>query len=245
MQTALISGANKSIGLVTARELLSHGYRVFLGTRSVENGRQAADALAGEGFDAVEVVQLDVTEDESVRRARTEVGEQVDVLDVLVNNAGINGGRPQTATGARIEAHRAVFEVNLFGVVRLTQAFLDLMQSSPNPRIVNVSSSVGSLTLHNDPSWQYYENKGAVYHPSKAALNMWTIDLAYELRDTPFKVNAVDPGFVATDFNNHRGTGDVSEGGARVARVALMGPEGPTGRFISEEYNPETGEIPW
>ena len=103
---------------------------------------------------------------------------------------------------------------------------------------------MGSLTLHNDPTWKYYPNKGAVYHTSKAALNMYTIVLAYELRNTPFKVNAVDPGFTDTDFNNHRGTGTVEEAGKRLVKYAILDADGPTGKFISEENNPQTGEIP-
>ncbi len=245
MQTALITGANKSIGWATARLLLQNGYHVFLGARSLENGLDAVERLKTEGLDQAEAVQLDVTDIESVRAARKEVGARIDVLDVLVNNAGISGGRPQNATEAPLDAYQAVFDTNLFGVVRVTQTFIDLMRGADNPRIVMVSSSVGSLTLHNDPTWKYYDNKGAIYHPSKAALNMYTIDLAYELRDTAFKVNAVDPGFVATDFNNHRGTGTVEEAGERVAEVAMCGPDGPTGRYISREHDPGNGHIPW
>jgi len=127
----------------------------------------------------------------------------------------------------------------------MTQAFIDLLRKADQPRIVNVSSSGCSLTLHSDPSWKYYTHKAAVYPASKAALNMYTTDLAYELRDTNFKVNAVCPGFVATDFNNHRGTGTVQEAGTRIAKYAMIDADGPTGKFISEEYNPETGETPW
>ncbi|RSK29766.1 SDR family NAD(P)-dependent oxidoreductase [Hymenobacter metallilatus] len=127
----------------------------------------------------------------------------------------------------------------------LTQAFLDLLQKSEQPRIVNVSSGMASLSLPTDPTWKYYPNKGAVYYTSKAALNMYTIILAYELRDTEVKVNAVDPGFTATNFNNHCGTGTVEEAGARLVKYALIGEDGPNGKFFSEENNPETGEIPW
>ncbi|GGR24156.1 SDR family oxidoreductase [Deinococcus ruber] len=245
MKSALITGANKGIGFETARLLLRHGYHVYLGSRDLNAGLRAVDTLRAEGLTAVEAIQMDVSDSASVKAARIEVGQQTEVLDVLINNAGISGGMPQNALGASIEAFRQVFETNVFGVVRVTQAFIDLLQASPQPRIVNVSSSQGSLTLHTDPNYRYYHHKGAVYHPSKAALNMYTIDLAYELRDTAFKVNAVDPGFVATDFNNHRGTGTVEEAGARIAKYAMLDNDGPTGRFISEEYNPQTGEIPW
>lgn len=245
MKKVLITGANKSVGFETARQLLQNGYYVYLGSRSLENGLVAVEKLKAEGLNNVEAVQLDVTDSGSVKAARAGIGRKTEVLDVLINNAGINGGWPQAALDASIDQFKMVFDTNLYGVVRVTQAFIDLLQKSSQPRIVNVSSSGCSLTLHSDPTWKYYTHKAAVYPASKAALNMYTIDLAYELRDTPFKVNAVCPGFVATDFNNHRGTGTVQEGGARIAKYAMIGDDGPTGKFISEEYNPETGETPW
>jgi NAD(P)-dependent dehydrogenase (short-subunit alcohol dehydrogenase family) len=245
MKTALITGANKSIGFEAARLLLQHGYYVFLGSRDLQKGQQAAAQLHAEGLPHVEPVQLDVADMASVKAARATVGQKTAVLDVLINNAGINGGMPQSALEADLSQFRRVFDTNYFGVIAVTQAFIDLLRHSPAPRIVNVSSSQASLTLHSDPSYKYYAHKGAVYHPSKSALNMYTIDLAYELRDTPFKVNAVDPGFVATDFNHHRGTGTVREAGKRVVKYALIDANGPTAKFFSEEYNPETGEIPW
>ena len=245
MKSVFITGANKSIGLETARQLLQQGYYVYLGSRSLDKGQEAVDKLRAEGLSEVEAVQIDVSDSDSVKAARAELGKKTDVLTVLINNAGISGGMPQTATGAGIDQFKQVFDTNLFGVVRVTQAFIDLLRKSPEPRIVNVSSSQGSLTLSSDPSSQYYNHKGAVYQPSKSALNMYTITLAYELQDTPFKVNAVDPGFIKTDFNNHRGTGTVEEAGARIAKYAVLDQSGPTGKFFSEEYNPETGNIPW
>jgi NAD(P)-dependent dehydrogenase (short-subunit alcohol dehydrogenase family) len=245
MKKVLITGANKSIGFETARQLLQNGYFVFLGSRDLEKGIAAADMLKAEGLISVEAVQLDVSDIESVWAARKVIGEKTEVLDALINNAGINGGFPQSALEASIDQFKQVFETNLYGVVRVTQAFIDLLKKSPAPRIVNVSSSGASLTLHSDPNWKYYTHKAALYPSSKAALNMYTIDLAYELRDTPFKVNAVCPGFVATDFNGHRGTGTVQEAGTRISKYAMIGDDGPTGKFIAEEYNPETGMTPW
>lgn len=245
MKKVLITGANKSIGFETARQLLQKGHYVYLGSRSLENGLAALGKLNAEGLNNVEVVQLDVTDSESVKAARIEIGKKTEILDVLINNAGINGGMPQSAIDASIDQFEQVFDVNVLGAIRVTQAFIDLFQKSSAPRIVNVSSSGCSLTLHSDPTWKYYSHKGAIYTSSKAALNMYTINLAYELRDTPFKVNAVCPGFVATDFNNHRGTGTVQEAGTRIAKYAMIDNNGPTGKFISEEHNPETGETPW
>ena len=245
MKKALITGANKSIGFETARQLLQQGYYIYLGSRTLANGLEAVEKLNAEGLNNVEAIQLDVSDAESVKAARAEIGQKTDVLDALFNNAGVNGGLPQTATGANIDTFKKVYDTNVFGVVMVTQAFMDLLQKSDEPRIVDVSSGMGSLTLHSDPTWKYYNNKGAIYHTSKAALNMYTIILAHELRDTPFKVNTVDPGFTATDFNNHRGTGTVEEAAARLIKYATIGANGPTGKFFSEENNPETGEIPW
>jgi NAD(P)-dependent dehydrogenase (short-subunit alcohol dehydrogenase family) len=245
MKKALITGANKSIGFETARQLLQNGYYVYLGSRDLKKGQEAVNQLKTEGFTEVEAIALNVSDGESVKAARIEIGKKTAVLDALINNAGIHGGMPQTALEATIEQFKETFETNVYGVVRMTQAFFDLLEKAEQPRIVNVSSSGCSLTLHSDPSWKYYTHKAAVYLASKAAMNMYTIDLAYELRDTAFKVNAVCPGFVATDFNNHRGTGTVQEAGARIAKYAMIDENGPTGKFISEEHNPETGECPW
>lgn len=245
MKKVLITVANKSIGFETALQLLQNGYYVYLGSRDLKKGQEAVNQLKGAGFTEVEAIQLNVSDAESVKAARIEIGKKTTVLDALVNNAGIHGGMPQTALEASIEQFKEVFETNVYGVVRMTQAFFDLLEKSPQPRIVNVSSSGCSLTLHSDPSWKYYTHKAAVYPASKAAMNMYTIDLAYELRDTLFKVNAVCPGFVATDFNAHRGTGTVQEAGARIAKYVMIDENGPTGKFISEEHNPETGECPW
>ena len=245
MKTVLITGANKGIGFETARQLAQQGYHVYLGSRDLASGQHAAEQLRAEGLSEVEAIQLDVRSDDSVQAARAAISQKTEALDALVNNAAVTGGLPQTALGTSAAVFQDVFDTNVFGVARVTQAFIDLLRHSPEPRIVNVGSSGASLTLHSDPSWKYYHHKGAVYPASKAALHMYTIVLAYELRDTAFQVNAVDPGFTATDLNNHRGTGTVEDAAARIAKYVLAGPEGPTGKFISEEHSPMTGEIPW
>ena len=245
MKKVLITGGNKSIGYETARQLLQKGYYVYLGSRSLASGEEAVARLKEAGLTAVEAIQIDVTDDFSVQKALAVIEGKTDVLDVLINNAGISGGLPQSALGATMEQFLNVYQTNVFGVVKVTQAFIDLLKKSATPRIVNVSSSQGSLTVASDPDAKYYHHKGAVYQSSKSALNMYTICLAYELRDTEFKVNAVDPGFTKTDFNNHRGTGTVEDAGARVVKYAIIGDEGPTGKYFSEEFNAETGEIPW
>ncbi|SEA61886.1 SDR family oxidoreductase [Pedobacter hartonius] len=245
MKNVLITGANKSIGLETARQLLKQGYYVFLGSRDLKNGQDAVEMLNAEGLNEVESVKIDITNQESINNARTEIGRKTEVLDALINNAGMSGGSPQAPSTVDLDVMNLVFDTNFYGAVRVTQAFIDLLEKSKQPRIVNVSSGLGSLTLSSDPNFKYHQFKGGIYGPSKAALNMYTIALAYELREKPFKVNAVDPGFTATDFNNHLGTGNVNVAGARIAKYVLIGEDGPTGKFISEEMNPETGEIPW
>ncbi|TLV02904.1 SDR family oxidoreductase [Dyadobacter luticola] len=245
MKTVLITGANKSIGFETARQLLQKGYYVYLGSRDLEKGQKAVDQLNAEGLNNVEPIVIDVDRHESIKAAREEVGRKTQVLDVLINNAGISGSFPQTAQETDISVFKEVFETNFFGVIETTQAFLDLLKNSPEPRIVNVTSGLGSLTLHNDPTWKYYPVKGAVYTSSKASLNAFTIVLAYELRDTAFKVNAVDPGYTATDFNHHSGPGTVEDAAARLVKAATLGPDGLTGQFFSDDNAPDTGISPW
>jgi NAD(P)-dependent dehydrogenase (short-subunit alcohol dehydrogenase family) len=245
MKTVLITGANKSIGFEAARQLLAKGYYVYLGSRDLKNGEEAVAKLKAEGLNNVEPLQIDVSNPESVIKAREVLGTKLDSLDVLINNAGISGGIPQTAMATSTDTIRDVFATNFFGVIDVTKAFLDLLKKSDEPRIVNVTSGLGSLTLHSDPSWKYYAVKSAAYGPSKSALNAYTIVLAYELKDTAFKVNAVDPGYTKTDFNHHNGPGTVEDAAARLVKYATIGADGPTGGFFSDDNNPETGVSPW
>ncbi|SHJ67691.1 NAD(P)-dependent dehydrogenase, short-chain alcohol dehydrogenase family [Reichenbachiella agariperforans] len=246
MKKALITGANKGIGFGTARLLLQSGYYVYMGSRNLQNGVKAVEELKAEGWSNVEVIQMDITDESSVQKGREAIGKRTDVLDVLINNAGINGGNsPYTALEAKPDEYRAAFDTNVIGTARVTNAFVDLLRKSDEPRIVNLSTSVGSLTLQSDPNWPAYDYaKYAVYAASKAALNMYTIHLAYELRDTNFKVNAVCPGLTATDFTFGNG-GDVETAAKRIVKYATIGEDGPTGKFFSEETNPETGEVAW
>ncbi len=252
MKTALVTGANKGIGFEVARQLAQQGYHVYMGSRDIKNGSRAVELLKSEGLANVEAIQLDVTDQQSVDQGRREIGGKITSLDVLINNSGINaikfdGDVPllHTATGTPADVYKEVYEVNVYGVIRVTQAFLNLLRESPAPRIVMVSSSQGSLTLHSDPTYAHYHFKGSVYQSSKSALNMYTIVLAYELRDTPFKVNAVSPGSTKTDFNRQLGTGAVDVAAKRIVKYALIDDDGPTGKFFAEDMNPETGEIPW
>jgi len=246
MKTVLITGANKGIGFETARQLLQKGYFVFIGSRSLENGLEAERKLREEGLTLVEAIQLDVTDDQSIQNAREEIGRKTGVLDILINNAGINGGSdPYTVLDAKRNEYMEALKTNVIGVASVTQTFIDLLRKAPEPRIVNVSTSVGSLSLQSDPNWPAYNfAKYGVYAVSKAALNMYTIQLAYELRDTNFKVNAVCPGLTKTDFTFFNG-GEVSTAANRIIKYALTDQDGPTGKFFSEETNPITGEIAW
>lgn len=246
MKRALITGANKGIGFETARQLLQQGWYVYIGCRSVASGARAVAQLQSEGLHHVSTIQLDVTDGHSITAAREAISQSSNVLDVLINNAGINGGQPPyTALSATPEEFKAAFDTNVIGTASVTREFMPLLRNSDQPRIVNVSTSVGSLSLQSDPGWPaYHYAKYAVYAASKAALNMYTIHLAYELRDTAFKVNAVCPGYTSTDFTHHNG-GPVHIAAARIVRYALIGQDGPTGQFFSEETNPETGVIHW
>jgi NAD(P)-dependent dehydrogenase (short-subunit alcohol dehydrogenase family) len=219
MATSLITGANKGLGFETARQLIAAGHHVWIGARDRDRGQQAADQL-GAGF-----VQLDVTDDASVAAAAATVGE----LDVLVNNAGISGGRisPSEATA---DDMRTVYETNVFGPVRVLHAFIPLLEQSQAPVIVNVSSGVGSLGLSADPDGPWRSANYPVYASSKAALNMLTIRYAAAFPN--MRINSVDPGFTATDFNQHRGVQTVEEGASVIIRYALITPDGPTGGFF-------------
>lgn len=245
MKIALVTGANKGIGFEVARQLAQNGFFVYLGSRSLESGWAAVEKLKAEGLENVETVELEVTNQQSIDAARTAIGKKTEVLDVLVNNAGISGGFPQSALDVTLDQFRAVYETNVFGVVAVTQAFIDLLKKSVEPRIVNVSSAMASLSLAANPDVPGYDNKMAVYQSSKSALNMYTVNLAYALRDLPFKVNAVCPGYTKTDFTGHKGTSTVQEAGQRIAKYALIDQDGPTGKFFSEEYFPEPASCPW
>lgn len=241
MKKVLITGANKSIGFETARQLLKQGYFIYLGARDIVKGEEAVAKLKAEGLDNVEALQIDVTDVKSIATAR----KQLDMLDVLINNAGILGGIPQTAVDTSTDVIREVFDTNFFGVINVTHAFIDLLKQSDKPRIVNVTSGLGSLTLHSDPDSKFYHIKSAAYGPSKTVLNAYTVVLAYELRDTAFKVNVVDPGYTATDFNHHSGPGSVEDAAKIIVKYATIGADGPNGKYFSNDFGEDGEECPW
>lgn len=241
MKSALITGANKGIGFEVAKILAQKGFFVYLGSRDLKNGQAAADKLKGEGLTNISAIQLDVTSQASVDAAR----QAISTLDVLVNNAGISGVFEQSALETTAEEYQKVYDTNVYGVVRVTQAFIDLLRKSAEPRIVNVSTAMASLAAAADISSNNYPKRYVVYQSSKSALNMYTINLAYELRDTAIKVNAVCPGYTQTDFTGHQGTSTPEEAGQRIAKYALIGQDGPTGQYFSEEYYPAPANCPW
>lgn len=244
---ALVTGANQGIGLQIAKDLAGHGFTVLLGSRDLERGELAAKNVGGDA----RAIQLDVTQEPSIASAAERIRKDLGRLDVLVNNAGIahtgrsdmkleevvKAARPSVASLADV---RAVFETNVFGVIAVTQAMLPLLREAPAGRIVNVSSSVGSLTRISNPSDPVRRVLGVSYSPSKTALNAVTLAFAVELESTRIKVNAACPGFTSTALNNYAGTRSVEQAAREPVRLALLGADGPTGTFSNED-----GPIPW
>lgn len=240
MKTVLITGANKGIGFETAKQLARLGYYVYLGCRDLKKGVKAIEQLKSDGLTNVEALEIDVTNISSIKEARKHLTTKVSQLDVLVNNAGILGDMPQNSLEVTVENCKTVFETNFYGVIQTTQQFIDLLKKSDQPRIVNVTSDLGSLSNHSNPNWEYYDFKLTAYVASKASLNVYTQMLAHELKDTNFKVNSVNPGYTSTDFNHHNGTRTVEFASQIIAKYATIDKDGPTGKFFSED-----GETAW
>ncbi|MEV5711688.1 SDR family NAD(P)-dependent oxidoreductase [Actinoallomurus sp. NPDC052274] len=235
MTTTLITGANKGLGYETARRLIAAGHTVYIGSRDAERGRRAAERLGARA------VLLDVTDDASVAAAAKTI-EADGGLDVLVNNAGIEGrtqdGGVVGAAEVTADVMREIFETNVFGVVRVTHAFLPLLQRSAAPVVVNVSSGLASLTRVTAEGTPTYAYPGVAYPASKTAVNMVTVQYAKAF--PTMRINAVEPGYTATDLNGHTGTQTVEEGAEIIVRMAQVGPDGPTGGYFDAE-----GTLPW
>ncbi len=255
---ALITGANKGIGLETARQLGARGVAVLVGARDEERGLKAEKTLRAEGADA-RFIPLDVTDPESVQQAAERVDKEFGRLDILVNNAAISRGGPLSAATVRggspsetdLDAMRAIYETNVFGVIAVTNAMLPLLRRSPAARIVNVSSEVGSVTSMTDPASPLSRfPAGLAYPSSKTALNMITALYARELRDTSIKVNAANPGYTATDLNGHTGFRSVSEAAEVSVHLATLPADRPTGILWGHLWTaagPQDayGTLPW
>jgi len=236
---ALVTGANKGIGYETARQLANQGLTVLLGARDAQRGQDAAAKLQGEGLD-VQFLQLDVNDPATYQTARRFIEDNFGKLDVLVNNAGIALDLAQKPSEVDGQTLRKTFDVNFFGTIAITQTLLPLIRKSDAGRIVNVSSGLGSLTQHSDPSWEFYSVKLLAYNASKTALNAFTVMLAHELKDTSIKVNSADPGFTATDLNGHRGYKTVEQGASVITQLATLPADGATGSYFDDQ-----GVLPW
>ena len=235
----LVTGANKGIGYEVARQLATSGCAVLLGARSQALGEEAVARLAAENLD-VRYIPIDLDDSAAIVAAARRIDADFGRLDILVNNAGIavQGDGPPSISS--LEAIERDYRVNFIGTVAVTQVMLPLLRKAPAARIVNVSSGLGSLTKTGDRAFQFVAYKYLGYAASKAALNMLTVQLAYELRDTAIKVNSADPGYTATDLNGHRGTQTVAEGAVEIVRLALIPDDGPTGAFSNKN-----GSVPW
>jgi NAD(P)-dependent dehydrogenase (short-subunit alcohol dehydrogenase family) len=243
-KVALVTGANKGIGFEIARQLGVLGMTVLVGARDEERGHQATAELRSAGVDA-RYIPLDVMDETSIAAAAHWIEREFGQLDILVNNAGASlehgpqRGKPGDVPAAVL---RCVYDTNVFGVVAVTHAMLPLLRQAPAARVVNMSSSVGSLTLWSDPTSPQARFAPILlaYNSSKTALNALTVQYAAGLRDTPIKINAACPGFVATDLNNHTGTRTAAEGAQIAVHLATLPADGPSGAFLDER-----GPIPW
>ena len=246
---AMVTGANQGIGLQIATDLVAHGFTVLVGSRNLERGEAAARQVGPNAH----ALQLDVTDQASITAATKRIRNEFARLDLLVQNAAISNTNKRPGQSVEeyaattrpgnvsLDEMRAVWDTNVFGVLAVYQAMLPLLRETPNARIVNVSSGVGSLATNLDPAFTYRSIFGPVYPASKTALNALTVAMAIELEPDGIKVNAVSPGFTKTNLNGYAGTETVEEGAREAVRVALLGPDSPTGTFTRWENQ----TIPW
>lgn len=236
---ALVTGANKGIGLEIARQLAETGIHVLMGARNPARGAAAAGALAEPGL-SVETVEIDLDDETTITAAAERIGARYGRLDILVNNAGIVDAGDGPPSAASIAAARRLMETNFLGTLAVTQAMLPLLRHSAAGRIVNLSTTLGSLAVNSDPSSPYYDARLIGYNASKAALNMLTVQLAAELKGTSIVVNAVAPGYVRTDLTGGNGFMTPAEGARLPVEYALLGPDAVSGRFVEPQ-----GPAPW
>ena len=236
---ALVTGANKGIGLEIARQLAQAGVFVIIGTRDLGRAKTAVENFSSQGL-ATQSVLIDLNDHASIAAAAEMIQAEHGRLDILVNNAGIVDAEDGPPTAASPEAARRIMDTNFVGTLAVTQAMLPLLRRSPAGRIVNLSSSLGSLTVNGDPTSPYYSARLIGYNASKAALNMLTVQLSEELRDTPIVVNSVSPGFVKTDLTGHNGLMTPEEGAKLPVEYALLGEDAVSGRFVEG-----IGETAW
>ncbi|ANI89605.1 neomenthol dehydrogenase [Arachidicoccus ginsenosidimutans] len=239
MKTVFITGANQGIGFETAKQLAELGYYIYLGSRDESKGIEATEQLKASGLNNVECIEIDVTDIVSIKSARKELGNKTPHLDVLINNAGIAGKQPQNISTVDMENLRTVFETNFFGAIQTTQQFIDLLKKSDEPRIINVSSPLGSLSFQSNsqnPNHRIYD----VYSCSKTALNAFTVLLAREFQDTNFRIISIEPGYTATNLNQHQGTQTAAQGASIIVKFATLA-DVPTGKFFDRNGD----ELAW
>ncbi|MDL2410537.1 SDR family oxidoreductase [Rhizobium calliandrae] len=237
-QIALVTGANKGIGRVVVKGLAELGYTVYLGSRSEQLGHEAKEAIGRSELD-IRVIQLDVTSPVSIAAAVSRIDKEIGHLDTLVNNAGIN---PNLLPASKCDKQTLLetYDVNLFGPIMVTQLMLPLLRAGRGKTIANISSDLGSLSLHSYPEFPYAAADMLAYCSSKSALNAFTVLLAKELRGEGFKINAVNPGFTATDLNAFTGSRTPEEAAKVIVQYASLGEDGPTGGYFAEG-----GTLPW
>ena len=235
---ALITGANQGIGFEVARQIARAGWPVLAAARNEELGKTAAAKLHAEGLD-VQFIHIDLNDHGTALIAGESIRNRFGKLDLLINNAAIADMTDGPPSKVKLETVQTMMQTNYVGSVAVTQAMLPLLQHSGKAQIINVSSELGSVSLHNDPNWKYAPVKFLAYCASKAALNMFTVQLAYEFRDGNIAVNSVNPGYTATDLNHNSGTQTIEEGAAEIVRVALLDPP-VTGKFLENG-----GEVAW
>ncbi|MDZ8189149.1 MAG: SDR family oxidoreductase [Nostoc sp. ChiSLP02] len=239
-KVALITGANKGIGYEIARQLGSRGATVLVGARDIGRGEEAANQLRLNKIDA-KAIQLNVVDQKTIDSTARQIESEFGKLDILVNNAGIlSQGDRLPPSQVDIQTLRDTYETNVFGVFAVTKALLPLLKKSAAGRIVNISSGLGSLTLNLDPNYEFANFKLVAYNSSKTAVNALTVLFAAELKDTPIKVNAADPGYTATDINQNQGHRTVQQGATAAVRLATLPEDGSTGGFFDEN-----GVLPW
>jgi NAD(P)-dependent dehydrogenase (short-subunit alcohol dehydrogenase family) len=240
MKNVVVTGANKGIGFEVAKQMAELGYFVYLGCRNEHGGSEAIGNLRKLGISNVELLQIDVSDLNSIKEAVSNLASKIDALDILINNAGISGSQPQNISVCDMSVLKDVFNTNYFGVIQTTQAMLPLLEKAEQPVIVNVSSELGSLAMQTsqgrNPNWNHFD----AYASTKTALNSFTILLAHEFRNTKFRINSVTPGFTATDLNGFTGFKTPAQGAQPIVRMATIGSDGPSGKFFREE-----GEVSW
>lgn len=238
-KVALVTGANKGIGLEIARQLAQAGIKVLLGARDSTRGQQAAAGLASDGLD-VEAVSINLNDERTIAATVETITGRYGRLDILVNNAGIVDAEDGPPSVGSVAAARRLMETNFIGTLAVTQAMLPLLRQSKAGRIVNLATTLGSLSINGDPASPYYEARLIGYNASKAALNMLTVQLAAELKGTPIVVNSVAPGYVKTDLTGGNGFMTAEDGARLPVEYALLGDGAVSGRFVEP-----AGNAPW